>query len=450
MNSIWASARSFAADKMSPAQFLVIAYLLIAAFGVLLLRTSYAAVGDPMSLVDAVFMAASALCVTGLSVVSLAADLTVFGQIVVLALVQVGALGVMTMSTMFAFLLGRKVGLRGRLFLQEDLNQNYLSGVVRLVRQVITLTFVVEGIGALLLFPLFLRDMDAGQAAYFSLFHAVSAFANAGFDLLGDSFVRYSAEPLLPLIIGGLFVVGGLGFTVLLELWHIRETKRLSLQAKIVLVTSAALIAFGGASLLVLEYGNPETIGDLSLVHKTAGALFTAMTARTAGFNVVPTGSLTEASLFLLILLMFVGASPGSTGGGIKTTTFAVLLLGCWRTIRGRKEVEVADRRIPTEQMAKAHTIILLALLWVAGVTLVLLYTEGLPFLDTSFEVMSAFGTVGLSTGVTQELSSFGRLVLALSMFLGRLGPMTLALALGQRRVRPPRIRHPKERIDLG
>lgn len=450
MNGKMASVRAWVSNRLSPAQFLVAAYLLLAAAGAFLLKTPHASVHEPLSAIDAIFMAVSALCVTGLSVVTLAVDLTLFGQLVVLALVQVGALGVMTMSTLFALLLGRKIGLRNRLFLQEDLNQNYVSGVVRLVRKVLGLTLVLELVGAAFLFPLFLRDALPAQAAYLAVFHSVSAFANAGFDLLGDSLVRYAGAPLLPLVMGGLFVIGGLGFSVLLELWSIRQARRLSIQARVVLVTSAALIVLGWVSLLFLEYGNPVTLGSLNAFQKASAAFFTSITARTAGFNIVPTGALTDASKFLLILLMFIGASPGSTGGGIKTTTFAVLLLGCWRTISGKQEVRIVDRRIPNDQLAKAHAIVILALLWVSGVTLVLLVTEGMPFLDVSFEVMSAFGTVGLSTGITSELSGFGRAALTVSMFLGRLGPMTLALALGQRQVRVPRVRHPEERIALG
>lgn len=437
-------------NKMTPAQFLVLAYGLIWAAGTAMLASDAAMVDGRLGLVDATFMAASALCVTGLSVVSIGLDFTVFGQITIALLIQIGALGVMTMSTLFAILLGRRIGLRNRMFLQEDLNQNYVSGVVRLVKYVLLLTLAVEGIGVLLLFVSFAPTMAPGQAAYNAVFHAISAFGNAGFDLFGSSVEGYVGQSLVLLVISSLFILGGLGFSVIIELLQWHRERHMSLHGRIVLWSTALLIASSWAAVLLLEFHNPATLGPLTVSEKLWASLFTAVTPRTAGFNVVPTHGLSMASLFLVMGLMFVGASPGSTGGGIKTTTFVALILGVWTTITGKKDVELGNRRISQDHMLKAWAITFIAAGWVILASMILLITENQEFVAVIFEVISAFGTVGLSLGITEELTDVGRVLLAVTMFMGRLGPMTLALALGQRRHQPAAIRMPEERIGLG
>ncbi len=437
-------------NQMTPAQFLVLAYGLILALGTAILSNEAAMVHGRLGFVDAFFMATSALCVTGLSVVSLGTEFTVLGQVTVAVLIQIGALGVMTMSTLFAILLGRRIGLRNRMFLQEDLNQNYLAGVVRLVRYVLFLTITVESIGALLLFIALVPSMPVGQAAYNAVFHAISAFGNAGFDLFGDSLEGFVSQGAVLLVVALLFILGGLGFSVIIELVQWRKEHHMSLHGRIVLWSTSLLIAGSWVAVLMLEFYNPATLGDLTIAEKLWASFFTAVTPRTAGFNVVPTHGLSTATLFLFLGLMFVGASPSSTGGGIKTTTFAALILGVWATIAGKKDVELGNRRVSQDHMLKAWAITVIACGWILLVTMILLITEAQDFVPVIFEVVSAFGTVGLSMGITNELTSVGRLLLTVTMFMGRVGPMTLALALGQRTHHVPSVRLPEERIGLG
>ncbi len=435
---------------ISPTQLLVSGYLLILFVGTFLLRLPSATIAGRLSLVDAFFMASSALCVTGLSVVSIGTELTLFGQLIILALVQVGAIGIMTISSLFALLLGRRIGLRNRLVIQEDLNISYLSGAVRLIRSVIGITLIVEFAGAFLLFLRLHTLMPRAKAVYYSMFHSVSAFANAGFDLFGDSLESLGQDWVVLLTIATLFIVGGLGFSVIYEVLHLKESRRFSLHARMVLLSTGTLILGSFLVLFLLESANPQTLEELSFGTKLIQSFFTAVTARTAGFHVIPTASLTHASLFFLLFLMFVGASPSSTGGGIKTTTFVTLLLGVRRTIAGKKDVQVLNRRIDDRLVAKALAITLIAFLWVLFVSFILLIVEDFPLLDSLFEVVSAFGTVGLSMGITAELSSFSRVLLALTMFLGRIGPMTLALAIGKRSANGSYGRLPEEKISLG
>lgn len=450
MNLIRRSIQSNISQTLSPAQFLVVAYLVVLSIGTLLLQLPAASVGQSLNFIDALFMAASALCVTGLAVITIGTELTVFGQLVILSLIQVGALGVMTMSSLFALILGRRIGLRNRIFLQEDLNQSYLSGVVRLVRYVIVVTLSFEAIGAFFLYLGFVNQMPVGQALYFGIFHSVSAFANAGFDLFGTSFETYVNHTVVTFVIALLFILGGLGFSVISELIHYHNRRKLTLHSKIVLLTTLVLVAISWLFVLIFEFGNLETLGGLSLESKLSASFFTAVTPRTAGFNVVPTGSLQTGTLFFILILMFIGASPGSTGGGIKTTTFLTLLLGVWKTICGKRDVEVCERRISDSLVSKAWAITFLALLWIVLVTMILLSFEPFEFMETIFEVISAFGTVGLSTGITGDLSPFSRILITITMFIGRLGPMTLALALGQQRKANGAARYPEEKITLG
>ncbi len=436
--------------QITPAQFLVLVYALMLAIGTVVLGTDNATVGEPLRFIDAVFMAASALCVTGLSVVSIGSEFTLFGQLTVAVLIQIGALGVMTMSTLFAMMLGRRIGLRNRLYLQQDLNHDYLSGIVRLVRYVLFLTILVELVGAGLLFAAFYPAMEGTEAAYHAGFHAISAFGNAGFDLFGNSMEGFVGESFVLAVIAALFFLGGLGFPVLFEIMHSPKEPRVSLHTRVVLWSSALLTLAAWVAVLILEFNNGDTLGPLTLGEKLITSLFTAVTPRTAGFNVVNTAALWPPTLLFVMGLMFVGASPSSTGGGIKTTTFAALLFGVWSTVTGKQDVELGHRRIKQEQMVKAWTIAFLAAAWVLMITMALSISERASLVAITFEVVSAFGTVGLSMGVTEDLSSFGRVLLTVTMFVGRLGPMTLALALGQRSRKMGVTRLPEEPIGLG
>ncbi|NLG83663.1 MAG: Trk family potassium uptake protein, partial [Firmicutes bacterium] len=327
---------------LRPPQILVLGFAATIFTGAVLLSLPIASnSGQSLRFLDALFTATSAVCVTGLVVVDTATQYNRFGQLVVLSLIQIGGLGFMTMSTLIAFLLGKRITLRERLVMQEALNQFSPAGLVRLTRNILLTTLIVEGAGATLLAARFAFDYPLGRSIYMGVFHAVSAFCNAGFDVMGrltgpfSSFTSYVGDPVVSLTICGLIVTGGIGFPVIQELYRYPRTRRLSLHAKLVLKITAALIIIGVTAIFLFEYSNPATMGRLSWGGKILGAIFQSITPRTAGFNTLDIGAMRLGTLFLLIMLMFIGASPSSTGGGIKTTTFGVLLATIIATIRG-------------------------------------------------------------------------------------------------------------------
>lgn len=449
--SLW-DRLSRALSATSPGRLLVVGYLGLAGLGTALLSLPFAVREPPaLSFTEALFMATSAVCVTGLAVVDTGSRLSLFGQLVILGLVQVGGLGVMTVSTLFAVLAGRRISLRGRLLVQEELHQDYLAGLVRLVRMIAAVTLTVEGLGALLLWLAWRADLDPVRAAYFAIFHSVSAFNNAGFDLWGTSLVRFVDRPLVVLTVAGLLMTGGIGFSVLTELLSWRKDRRLSLHSKVALGMAGLLVVTGFAVVLAAEWDNPATLGPLAWPHKVLAAFFTAVTPRTAGFNVVPTGMLEPVTLFFTLFLMFIGVSPGSTGGGIKTTTAAVVGAGVLAALSGRDEPVLFRRRLPRGAFHRAVSLTVLAGLWIASVTGLMLVFEPFDLMKVAFEVVSAFGTVGLSTGITPELSVPSRLLIVATMLVGKVGPVTAAIALARRMAAGGvAVRYPEERVSLG
>lgn len=438
--------------KISPAQALVIGYLAVILLGTGLLMLPYATVAsEGLELIDALFTATSAVCTTGLSVVEIGSDLSIFGQVVLLILIQVGALGFMTMSTLFALFLGRKITIRARMFIKEDLNHGYLEGIVRLVRSVLAVTALIEGIGILALAVFFCPRYGWSKGLFYALFHGISAFANAGFSLMPSSLTAYVDHPLVVFTIAGLVVLGGLGFAVIMDIIHLGRQRQMSLHSRIVLRMTAILLSAGMLLILFLEWRNPGTLDGLNLGGKLLVGFFTSVTTRTAGFEVVATHLLRPVTLLIMMLLMFIGVSPGSTGGGIKTTTFAVLIYGTISVIKGKPEIDIDNRRIAYEDFSKAVAIMGLSLSLILVVAVMLLVTQPhLGFLDLVFETVSAFSTAGLSTGITRELNTVGRVLLIFTMFAGRLGPLTLAVALSHPRQQVASVRYPEERISLG
>jgi len=442
----------------TPARLLAVGFALVIAAGTLLLLLPFSTEdGRGLRLLDAFFTATSALCVTGLTVIDVGATLSTFGELVVLALIQVGGLGVMTVTTLFALALGRRISLRGTVAVGEALGYERLAAGRLVAREVMLMTVLVEAAGTFLLTLCFSGDMPLGRAAYFGVFHAVSAFCNAGFDLFGTSLVGYVTNVPANFIFMTLIIIGGLGFTVVAELlghlpWRTARNgtrRRLSLHTTTVLKTSALLTLVAILVILAFEWNNPVTLGSLPPGGRVLAAVFQAITPRTAGFNTVPTGALLEPTLLFLMFLMFVGASPGSTGGGVKTTTLATMFAAILSGLRRREDVELGERRLPNEVALKAWIIATLGLGLVMLATLVLLMTEKTSLMAAAFEAVSAFGTVGLSTGITPELSPAGRLFLPLVMYAGRLGPLTLAVALArQRPVQAWRL--PEERVIVG
>lgn len=444
----------FLEERFSPAQIVVLSFLSLIIIGsIILLLPPAVREGNCLSPLDALFTATSAVCVTGLVVVDTGTFFSRFGQVAILVLIQMGGLGLMTMTTLYWLLLGRRIQLRERLLMQKALNLNELAGVVNLVRYILVTTFLVEAVGAFLLSLWYIPRLGLIRGGFFGLFHAVSAFCNAGFDLLGGfrSFTAYPEDPYINLVLIGLIATGGIGFTVLVDIYRYRRFHRLTLHSNVVLTVTGGLLLVGFLGLLLLEGRNPATLGSLSPLGKFLAALFQAVTPRTAGFSTIPVGKLNCGTLFFLIFLMFIGASPGSTGGGVKTATFGTLLAATWAVSTGRREIAIFQRRLPYLIVFKSLAIILMGLGMLLTSTILLSLTEDKEFLSVLFEVASALGTVGLSTGITPHLSSWGKVIIIFTMFAGRVGPLTLAVALGQQeRERRYLVKYPEEKIMVG
>ncbi|HSK08227.1 MAG TPA: TrkH family potassium uptake protein [Vicinamibacterales bacterium] len=442
--------------QLSPAQLLTLSILGLILLGTLLLALpASGGAGGRLALVDAAFTSTSAVCVTGLIVRDTPTDLSLFGQFVVLLLIQLGGLGYMVLTTVVAVAIGRHLTIHERLTLQEALNTQSLEGLARFALTVFKLTLVFELTGAALLAARWTTEFGWGRAAYLGVFHAVSAFNNAGFSLFSDSLMRCRGDWLVNAVVAALVVFGGVGFTVLAELRRMRRGSSLSVHARLVLVLSGVLVAGATGMILLLEGGNPATLGGLPAGERVLAALFQAITPRTAGFNTLDVGAMAPATLFLLMILMFIGAAPGGTGGGVKVTTFGITVAALWATVRGRADATVFRRRISAEVVGRAFFISLIAFLALNTVAGLLLMVEGRALLPTLFETTSAFGTVGLSMGeggpvsLAGHFSPAGKLLLMVMMLMGRVGPLTLAVALA-RGAPPPRVRYPEGKVLIG
>lgn len=443
---------------IDPPKALVLGFAAIIALGAILLHLPVATQnGQGLPWIDALFTATSAVCVTGLVVVDTGNTFSLFGEGVILSLIQVGGLGFMTFATLFALLLGKRISLRERLLLQESFNLVSTEGIVRLVRRILIYTAVCELFGGFLLFLRFSYDMPWDRALYYGMFHAISNFNNAGFDLMGPIYgdfaglVPYAEDPVVTLVITTLIILGGIGFIVMNELYEMRYSHRLSLHSKVVLATTGIFIVLSTLFIYLMEMNNPKTLGSLSSEWgRILASYFQAVAPRTAGSNTLPIGDLHMTTQFFIIMLMFIGASPGSTGGGIKTTTFATLVGAVAAMIKGREDVVFFRQRIQPYVVYKALTVTMISLSTVFVAAMMLSITEpGQDFLMILFEATSAFGTVGLSMGLTPELSETGKIIITLTMFAGRLGPLTIAFALAQRKQKEY-FRYPKGKIMVG
>lgn len=395
--------------------------------------------GALVTYVDALFTSTSAVCVTGLIAIDTAEHFNVFGRAVVATLIQIGGLGVTSVGAAFILLAQRKMGLRSRILIKEGMNLGSLQGVVRLVKAVLKLTLIFEGVGLLLSFLVFVQDFAPASAFGIALFHTISAFNNSGFDILGElqNLIPYQNNVLLNLTTCGLIIFGGLGFCVIQEIYQKRSWRKFSMNTKIVVSMTVTLLIVGTLLLKATE--------DISWL----AAFFQSTSARTAGFSTLPLGSFSNTGLFVLIILMFIGASPGSTGGGIKTTT-AFTIIASIRSIATNKQCVAFKRRIPMESILKSFVIMTLALAWVITMTALLCVLEpNCTFLQLLFEVVSGFGTVGLSTGITPALVDGSKLLLCLTMFFGRLGPLTIACLWSYQTV-SSRVSYAEEKITIG
>ena len=407
--------------------------------------------GQFTSPVNTLFTAASAVCVTGLTVVDTGDYWSSFGQGVILVLIQIGGLGFMTSATLLLLLLGRRLGLRERWLIGQSLGTERLGGMVKLVRRIALFTIIIEAIGAAIFYIHFSVENPTGTAAWKAVFQAVSAFNNAGFDIFGKfrSLLDYQTDTTVILTTAALIIIGGISFVVVADIGRMRRFGRLSVDSKIVLVTTLGLLVLGTVVFLLTEYGNADTLGPLSFPYKLLNAFFHSVTPRTAGFASINIGSMATYSQFFTILLMFVGGAAGSTAGGIKVNTFGMLIATIWSTIRGKEHAGAFGREFANQQIHRALALVMLSLTLIFIVVFVLTVTEKFGFLNLLFETVSAFGTVGLSTGITPDLSVAGRLIITAMMFIGRLGPLILVLYLAQRQ-QPSTHRFPHDEVRIG
>ncbi|MDB1933287.1 TrkH family potassium uptake protein [Clostridium tertium] len=437
--------------RLNGVQILALGFLIAIIIGAIILSLPISSrTGEPTNFLDAIFTSTSAVCVTGLITLDTSTHWSVFGQTVIITLIEIGGLGFMSFGVLISLILGKKITLRERLVMQEAMNTYSIQGLVKMVKYVLIFTMSVQFFGALLLSTQFVPEYGIGRGIFYSIFHSISAFCNAGFDLFGTSLVGYSSNSVVILVISALIIIGGLGFTVLLEIYEFKGMKKLSLHSKLVLITTAILV-FGGAILmLIFEYNNVDTIANMNIKDKLLNSFFASVTPRTAGFNSISTSGMTLASKFLTIILMFIGGSPGSTAGGLKTVTFGILVLTVICVIKGREDTEVFGRRFTKEIVYKSFTLLFIGVSLVIFSTMILSYTEvGVSFIDLLYETTSAFGTVGITLGLTPNLSSIGKVLIMLMMYFGRVGPLTVMLALTRKRKKSG-YKYPEGKILIG
>lgn len=435
---------------LHPARLVAGSFASVILLGTLLLTIPAATrAGSTTSFVDALFTATSAVCVTGLIVVDTAEHFTLFGQVIIITLIQIGGLGIMTMSAASTLFLGHSIGLRGRTVMAELLDSSDITQLKRLTLSIVQATLLVELAGGLLLFSRFhALGRPVAEALWLGLFHSVSAFCNAGFALFSDSLMGFRSDGLLVVCVSALIILGGLGFSVLRELSLVAtgRSRELSVHSRLVLLVTALLLGAGAAGFYILEA--EASMRGLTQGERLLSSWFASVTPRTAGFNTLPMGQLSQAGVFLTLVMMFIGASPGSTGGGIKTSTLGVIVLAVRQALTGRAVV-VFGRSLARATVDKAYAMAFLALAVVMVFAGVLCVTEDAPLVTVLFEATSAFGTVGLSLDFTAKLTTAGRLLISALMFTGRVGPLTLMLALGAVARRQP-LEYPEGRVMIG
>lgn len=438
--------------RLSPPLVLASGFAILIAFGSVLLALPWStASGEWTPPLTALFTAASAVCIAGLVVVDTGTYFSPFGHVIILLLIQIGGLGFMSVATLLLLAVGRRVSLGERVVAQEALGAGGPGSVLRLIRRVALFTFATEAIGTLLLFPVFRQDYPSLQAAWMSLFHSVSAFNNAGFDILGDfrSLTAYSGSAYLLLVVASLIILGGLSYFVVEELAQRRSFARLSLNAKLVLLLSAALWALGTLAVLAGEMTNPNTLGPLAWPDKIVNAFFLSVTARSCGFSTVPTDGLAADTLIIIAGLMFIGGASASTAGGIKVNSLAALAISIISTARGRPFPQAFRRTVPQQVVDRALVVTVVSLMVLYSLLIAFSVFENMPFLPLLFDAASAVGTVGLSTGIIPDLSPASQVLVIIAMYFGRVGPLTIVLALIGRAT-PPRVRYADDTVRIG
>ncbi|CDZ75012.1 potassium uptake protein KtrB [Peptoniphilus sp. ING2-D1G] len=414
-----------------PPLILCMSFLVVIFVGAFLLNLPIASNNnESMGFVNALFTSTSATCVTGLVVVNTAEFFSTFGKIVILFLIQIGGLGTMVLFSMLLVITGKKIGLKDRILIREQLNTDSLSGLVKFSKYVLEVSILIEIIGALFLSTVFISDFGLLRGIWFSIFHSISAFCNAGFDILGNSIVPYKTNYIINLTIMFLIILGGLGFGVYMDIYKHKKFSKLSTHSKMVLIMSGILLIVGTLLFLIIEYNNSSSIANFNLKDKILISAFQSTITRTAGFNSIDISKIFDSTAFVMIILMFIGGSPASTAGGLKTTTFGVLLFTTVSVIRGERDVVFMKRKISLSIVLKALAICIICLILVVLVALLLSIIEAdrFNFIDILFETVSAFGTVGVTRGITPLLDDASKIILSMTMFLGRVGPTTLAI----------------------
>jgi trk system potassium uptake protein TrkH len=438
---IFVKIKTFFSRHLSPTRIFVLSFAAVILTGGILLWFPFSATKGNLRFVNALFTSTSAVCVTGLVVIDVGKDLSILGQVITIFLFQIGGLGIITFSTVFFVLMGRGISFKGREIVQSTFLHTPRRDFIVIAKSVLWFTFIIESLGTLFLFIRFSQDFPAGTALYHAIYNAISAFNNCGYSLFSDNLMGYQGDLIVNLTVMGLIVHGGIGFIVQYEvLSRLRGLqKKLSIHAKIVLITTTILILSG--SFLFYVFERNHIIKDIPILNKVLASFFQSVTPRTAGFNTVDIGALTNATILLMLILMFIGASPGSTGGGVKTTSAALLVMLMWSRLKGNLDVSPFNRTIPREIVSRSISIIFASAFSIAIITSVLLIAGGgkLPptesrhfFVEYLFDTVSAFGTVGLSMGITPKLNDIQKYALILMMFAGRVGPLTLAFSLSR------------------
>ncbi|ABX40802.1 TrkH family potassium uptake protein [Lachnoclostridium phytofermentans] len=430
--------------RFSTTRMIATGFLAGIMLGALLLSLPIATkAGIVTPLEDSFFTATTSICVTGLTTVTTGEHWSFFGQLVILLLIQFGGLGVVTFTTTIFLLLGKRVKLSDRLVIQNAYNIDTLSGLVKLTKKIIKFTLIVEGIGAFCYLFQFVPEFGVVDGVWYSIFHAVSAFCNAGIDLVGgNSFIPYRDNLWINLVTMGLIVLGGIGFPVWWDVFHISKQavkkdikvrsmfRRLTLHSKIAITVTVVMIVLGAVLTFILEFNNPATIGELSIGKKMLSSLFQSVTTRTAGFATIPQQNFKDATSIVYLVWMFIGGSPSGTAGGIKTVTVAVILLSTISIVRGKKDIEIFQRRISDQYLKKGLAVVMVSFLVLMVTTISLSAIQNSSFLDTLYETTSAIGTVGLTRNMTGSLMTAGKIIVMITMYLGRIGPITMALAI--------------------
>ena len=446
--------------RVSTTHIILLSFLIAILIGAVLLSLPISSAdGKPTSFLDALFTATTSTCVTGLVVTPTVSSWSVFGQIIILILIQIGGLGVITIMSGMMILLHKKMGIGDRLLLQDAFNLNSLSGLVRFVKKVVTGTLIIEGIGALLYMTVFIPEFGA-KGIWISVFTSVSAFCNAGIDIIAEnSLCNYVLNPIINIVTCALIILGGIGYIVwwdVLRVLKLARTKKvkffrdLALHSKIAITATLILIFVGAAFIFAFEYNNPQTMGDYTLLQKIEVSLFQSVTTRTAGFATVPQENLTNASAIVCLLLMFIGGSPVGTAGGIKTVTFAVIIVAAIASIRNKEDTEVFGRQLTKQAVSKAVAVTCMSFIIMFTSTVLLSAVTDANALDIVYETVSATATVGLTRNLTVSLDSIGKLIIIITMYLGRVGPISLAVAFKRSKDNQNIVRNPIEEISVG